>query len=133
GAGKSVLLSSWMAARPGGTIFWLSCDTADADPVRFWAGFIEAVQARGPWFGAGAAGLVAVDGTACARVMGSAGDAAAGLAPGSAAVGARFPVRGGGGRGRERRGRARAGRARPVGLVGWCRPAAAAAPAPDGR
>src|SRR6516225_7270004 len=42
GAGKSVLLSSWVAARPPGVTSWLSCDTADADPVRFWTGFIEA-------------------------------------------------------------------------------------------
>ena len=37
GAGKSVLLSSWAAARKGGVTSWLSCDEADADPVRFWA------------------------------------------------------------------------------------------------
>ena len=42
GAGKSVLLSSWAARRDGGVTSWLSCDEADADPVRFWAGFIEA-------------------------------------------------------------------------------------------
>ena len=52
GAGKSVLLSSWAAARPGVTS-WLSCDGADANPVRFWTGFMgladdvdAAVQAR---------------------------------------------------------------------------------------
>ena len=42
GAGKSVLLSSWAATREAGVTSWLSCDEADADPVRFWAGFIEA-------------------------------------------------------------------------------------------
>jgi len=36
GAGKSVLLSSWAAARPPGLTSWLSCDGADAHPVRFW-------------------------------------------------------------------------------------------------
>ena len=41
GAGKSVLLADWAAARPPGMTFWLSCDRADADPARFWAGFIR--------------------------------------------------------------------------------------------
>jgi ATP/maltotriose-dependent transcriptional regulator MalT len=77
GAGKSVLLSSWAAARPGGTTFWLSCDAADADPVRFWAGFIEAARVREPWFGADAADLLAMDGVVSADVMASiANDAA---------------------------------------------------------
>src|SRR5215467_6432000 len=48
GAGKSVLLSSWAAARPPDATSWLSCDKADADPVRFWAGFIEAPRAIEP-------------------------------------------------------------------------------------
>src|SRR5208282_1722442 len=51
GAGKSVLLSSWAAARPEGVTSWLSCDEADADPVRFWTGFIEAPQRVVPGFG----------------------------------------------------------------------------------
>jgi LuxR family maltose regulon positive regulatory protein len=38
GAGKSVLLSSWAAAKPAGVVSWLSCDEADADPGRFWVG-----------------------------------------------------------------------------------------------
>src|SRR6516165_10851435 len=33
GAGKSVLLADWAAARPPGATSWLSCDRADADPV----------------------------------------------------------------------------------------------------
>jgi LuxR family transcriptional regulator, maltose regulon positive regulatory protein len=60
GAGKSVLLADWAAARPG-TTSWLSCDRADTDPVRFWAGFIEAPRAIVPWFGADAADLLAMD------------------------------------------------------------------------
>src|SRR5580700_10223156 len=31
GAGKSVLLADWAAARPPGMTSWLSCDRADAD------------------------------------------------------------------------------------------------------
>jgi LuxR family maltose regulon positive regulatory protein len=50
GAGKSVLLSSWAATRPLGITSWLSCDEADADPVRFWTGFIEASQVVAPGF-----------------------------------------------------------------------------------
>jgi LuxR family transcriptional regulator, maltose regulon positive regulatory protein len=52
GTGKSVLLSSWAAARAPGTTAWLSCDPADADPARFWTGFIEAFQLVAPGFGA---------------------------------------------------------------------------------
>jgi LuxR family maltose regulon positive regulatory protein len=44
GAGKSVLLADWAAARPAGVTSWLSCDRADTDPVRFWAGFIEELR-----------------------------------------------------------------------------------------
>jgi len=58
GAGKSVLLADWAATRPAGLTSWLSCDGADADPVRFWAGFVEAAQVTEPWFGADAAALL---------------------------------------------------------------------------
>ena len=63
GAGKRVLLADWAAARPPGMTSWLSCDRADADPVRFWAGFIEAPRAIEPGFGADAADLLAMDRT----------------------------------------------------------------------
>jgi len=86
GAGKSVLLSSWAAARPAGFTFWLSCDAADADPVRFWAGFIEAARAREPWFGADAADLLAMDGIVSADVMASIANDAAMLPAGTAIV-----------------------------------------------
>src|ERR1700690_2360740 len=55
GAGKSVLLSSWAATRAPHVTSWLSCDEADANPVRFWTGFIEAPQGAEPGFGADAA------------------------------------------------------------------------------
>src|SRR5215471_18826898 len=61
GAGKSVLLADWIQARPPRTTSWLSCDAADADPVRFWAGFIEAPREVEPDFGADAAELLAMD------------------------------------------------------------------------
>jgi LuxR family maltose regulon positive regulatory protein len=86
GAGKSVLLSSWAAARPAGLTSWLSCDAADADPVRFWAGFIEAARAREPWFGADAADLLAMDGGVSADVTASIANDATMLPAGSAIV-----------------------------------------------
>jgi LuxR family maltose regulon positive regulatory protein len=44
GAGKSALLSSWIAAgRPPGPVAWLSLDTDDADRRRFWRGVLAAL------------------------------------------------------------------------------------------
>ncbi len=86
GAGKSVLLSSWAGARDRGVTSWLSCDEADADPVRFWAGFIEAPQAVAPGFGADAAELLAMDGVMSADVTASIANDAARLPAGSVIV-----------------------------------------------
>ncbi len=86
GAGKSVLLSSWAATRDGEMTSWLSCDEADADPVRFWAGFIEAPRAVAPGFGADAAELLAMDGAMSADVTASIANDAARLPPGSVMV-----------------------------------------------
>ena len=86
GAGKSVLLASWAAARPPGTTSWLSCDKADVNPVRFWTGFIEAPQAVAPGFGADAADLLAMDGEMSADIIASIANDAAKLPTGSAIV-----------------------------------------------
>ena len=86
GAGKSVLLSSWAAARSPGVTSWLSCDEADANPVRFWAGFIEAPRAVVPEFGADAADLLAMDSAMSADVTASIANDAAKLPAGSAIV-----------------------------------------------
>ena len=86
GAGKSVLLSSWAAARPEGVTSWLSCDEADADPVRFWTGFIEAPQRVVPGFGVDAAELLAMDGAMSADVTASIANDAAKLPAGTAIV-----------------------------------------------
>jgi LuxR family maltose regulon positive regulatory protein len=86
GAGKSVLLSSWAAARETGVTSWLSCDEADADPARFWAGFIEAIRAAVPGFGAEAGELLAMDGAMSADAIASIADEAAKLPAGSAIV-----------------------------------------------
>jgi LuxR family transcriptional regulator, maltose regulon positive regulatory protein len=44
GAGKTMLAADWLAANPERPSAWLSCDAADADPVRFVAAMIEAVR-----------------------------------------------------------------------------------------
>ena len=86
GAGKSVLLAEWAAARPPGMTCWLSCDRADADPVRFWAGFIEAPRAIEPGFGADAADLLAMDRRMSADVTASLANDAARLPAGSVII-----------------------------------------------
>ena len=86
GAGKSVLLSSWAATRAPGVTSWLSCDQADADPVRFWTGFIEAPRVVEPGFGADAADLLAMDGVMSADVIASIANDAAKLPAGSAII-----------------------------------------------
>ena len=86
GTGKSVLLSSWAAGRTPGLTSWLSCDRADANPVRFWTGFIEAARAMAPWFGADAADLLAVDRTVSADVIASIANDATRLPAGSALI-----------------------------------------------
>jgi LuxR family transcriptional regulator, maltose regulon positive regulatory protein len=86
GAGKSVLLSSWAATRPPGVTSWLSCDEADANPVRFWAGFIEAPRIIEAGFGADAADLLAMDGVVSADVTASIANDAAKLPAGSAVI-----------------------------------------------
>ncbi|HEX5295126.1 MAG TPA: LuxR C-terminal-related transcriptional regulator [Streptosporangiaceae bacterium] len=86
GAGKSVLLSSWAAARPPGVTSWLSCDEADANPIRFWTGFIEAARVIEPRFGADAGDLLALDGDVSADLTASIANDAARLPAGSAIV-----------------------------------------------
>jgi LuxR family maltose regulon positive regulatory protein len=44
GAGKSALVSSWIAeSRPAGPVAWLSLDADDADRRRFWRAVLEAL------------------------------------------------------------------------------------------
>ncbi len=81
-----MLLSSWAATRDAGTTSWLSCDEADADPLRFWAAFIEAPRAIAPWFGADAAELLAMDGAMSADVTASITNDAAKLPAGSTII-----------------------------------------------
>jgi LuxR family maltose regulon positive regulatory protein len=65
---------------------WLSCDTADVNPVRFWAGFIQALRVIVPWFGTDAADLLAMDRAMSADVTASIANDAAKLPAGSAVI-----------------------------------------------
>jgi LuxR family transcriptional regulator, maltose regulon positive regulatory protein len=54
GAGKTVLLASWVAAgRPGGQVAWVTVDPGDDDPVRFWAHVVAALRDGGAVAGDG--------------------------------------------------------------------------------
>ena len=86
GAGKSVLLAGWAASRPAGVTAWLSCDSADSDPLRFWAGFIEASRAIEPAFGRDAADLLAMNRQMSADIIASIADDASKLPKGSAII-----------------------------------------------
>ena len=86
GSGKTVLLADWAMSRPAGHTCWMSCDGADDDPVRFWAGFIEASRAIEPSFGGDAFDLLTMDGRMSGDVAASIANDAAKLPTGSAIV-----------------------------------------------
>jgi LuxR family maltose regulon positive regulatory protein len=48
GAGKSVMLQSWLHDRPGLRSVWLSCDARDADPATFWLGLSASLTRAWP-------------------------------------------------------------------------------------
>ena len=48
GAGKSVVLVSWLRDRPELASIWLSCDARDADPATFWSALTNALVRRWP-------------------------------------------------------------------------------------
>ena len=43
GSGKSTLLASWLAGRTE-AVAWLQVEESDADPARFWAYLVEAID-----------------------------------------------------------------------------------------
>ena len=57
GFGKTALLASWAAARRD-SVAWLSCDTSDGEPTRFWRGLLATVAQRWPGVGDDAAILL---------------------------------------------------------------------------
>ena len=72
GSGKSALVADWLAFRSDRSVAWLSCDLADADPVRFVAAVIEALRRAAPQpdtFGADARQLLDLDGQVSADVI----------------------------------------------------------------
>jgi LuxR family maltose regulon positive regulatory protein len=81
-----VLLSDWARARESQVTPWLSCDRADADPVRFWASFIEAIRVVTPGFGADPADLLAINGHMSADVIASVANDATKLPTGSVII-----------------------------------------------
>jgi LuxR family transcriptional regulator, maltose regulon positive regulatory protein len=76
GAGKTMLLADWLAARPERPSAWLSCDAADADPARFVAAIIEAAR-HGfgqPQLGEDARQLMSLDGEVSADAVAALAD-----------------------------------------------------------
>ncbi len=61
GFGKTTLLSEWLGASAGGSrpVAWLSLESADNEPGRFWAYVVAALQAVIPGVGASARELIA--------------------------------------------------------------------------
>jgi LuxR family maltose regulon positive regulatory protein len=62
GAGKSVLLASWLASRPALRWTWMSCDNRDVDPLRFWTTLIASVRVRERSFGDDTLDRIELDG-----------------------------------------------------------------------
>ena len=76
GAGKTMLVADWLAARPELPSAWLNCDAADADPVRFVAAIIEAVRYGfgEPSIGEDARQLIRLDGEVSADAIAALAD-----------------------------------------------------------
>ena len=76
GAGKTMLLADWLAARPERPAAWLSCDAADADPARFVAAIIEAARCGfgEPRIGEDARQLMSLDGEVSADAVATLAD-----------------------------------------------------------
>ena len=76
GAGKTMVLADWLASRPERPSAWLSCDAADADPVRFVAAIIEAARVGfgQPAIGEDAQQLIGLDGDVSADAIAALAD-----------------------------------------------------------
>ena len=69
GMGKSSVLAQWYEHSNDGSTAWLSADRGDADPIRFWRGFIAAIQTVEPQFGIEAADVITLDGAVTPDVL----------------------------------------------------------------
>ena len=76
GAGKTMLLADWLAARPERPSAWLSCDSADTDAARFVTAIIEAARIGfgQPWIGEDARQLMTLDGEVSADAVAALAD-----------------------------------------------------------
>jgi LuxR family maltose regulon positive regulatory protein len=76
GAGKTMLLADWLAARPERPSAWLSCDSADTDPARFVTAIVEAARDGfgQPWIGEDARQLMTLDGEVSADAVAALAD-----------------------------------------------------------
>ena len=71
GAGKTVLLTSWIGAHPERAPAWLSCDSWDRDPARFWTSILTALRQIDTRVGSDALDWMETDGDATIDVVAS--------------------------------------------------------------
>jgi LuxR family maltose regulon positive regulatory protein len=70
GWGKSTLLAQWRAAEEGQREFaWLTLDSSDSDPLRFWTYAVEALRSVAPAVGARSLALLRAPGVDLASEM----------------------------------------------------------------
>ena len=61
GAGKTVLLAAWLKATERRAV-WISCDSWDSDPARFWTSIVTALRRIAPEIGADALDWIEIGG-----------------------------------------------------------------------
>ena len=76
GAGKTTLLANWLSVRPDVPSAWLSCDTGDTDPVRFYSALIDAMRTGfdDPSIGENSRELLSLEGEASIDAVGALAD-----------------------------------------------------------
>ena len=69
GSGKTSLLAEWYLSADDGSVAWMSADSGDTDPTRFWRGCIRALQQVETGFGTEADDLISLDGGVTADTL----------------------------------------------------------------